>query len=114
WVEQARQLGTGHAVREAMPGIPDGAEVLVLYGDVPLIAAPTLRRLLAIDARLAVLVAELDDPRGYGRIVRDSEGNVGAIVEEKDADATQRRISTINTGVLAAESTALKNWLGRL
>ena len=114
WVEQARQLGTGHAVREAMPGVPDGAQVLVLYGDVPLITADTLHRLLAAGDRLAVLVAELDNPRGYGRIVRDSEGNVGAIVEEKDADAEQRRITTVNTGVLAAEATALKNWLGRL
>ncbi|MEN1942182.1 bifunctional UDP-N-acetylglucosamine diphosphorylase/glucosamine-1-phosphate N-acetyltransferase GlmU [Luteimonas sp. MJ174] len=114
WVEQARQLGTGHAVREAMPGVPDGAQVLVLYGDVPLITAATLRRLLEAGDRLAVLVAELDNPRGYGRIVRDSEGNVGAIVEEKDADAEQRRITTVNTGVLAAEATALKNWLGRL
>ncbi|MEN1972883.1 bifunctional UDP-N-acetylglucosamine diphosphorylase/glucosamine-1-phosphate N-acetyltransferase GlmU [Luteimonas sp. MJ204] len=114
WVEQARQLGTGHAVREAMPGVPDGAQVLVLYGDVPLITAGTLHRLLAAGDRLAVLVAELDNPRGYGRIVRDSEGNVGAIVEEKDADAEQRRITTVNTGVLAAEATALKNWLGRL
>ncbi|GGK14484.1 bifunctional UDP-N-acetylglucosamine diphosphorylase/glucosamine-1-phosphate N-acetyltransferase GlmU [Luteimonas terricola] len=114
WVEQAEQLGTGHAVREAMPGVPDGAQVLVLYGDVPLITAATLRRLLAVDSRLSVLVAELEDPRGYGRIVRDSEGNVGAIVEEKDADAEQRRIDIVNTGVLAAESTALKNWLQRL
>src|SRR5690606_7677887 len=114
WVEQAEQLGTGHAVREAMPGVPDGAQVLVLYGDVPLITAATLRRLLAVDSRLSVLVAELEDPRGYGRIVRDSEGNVGAIVEEKDADAEQRRIGIVNTGVLAAESTALKNWLQRL
>ncbi|MGY1458693.1 MULTISPECIES: bifunctional UDP-N-acetylglucosamine diphosphorylase/glucosamine-1-phosphate N-acetyltransferase GlmU [unclassified Luteimonas] len=114
WVEQAQQLGTGHAVREAMPGVPDGAQVLVLYGDVPLITADTLRRLLAVDGRLSVLVAQLENPRGYGRIVRDSEGNVGAIVEEKDADAEQRRIDIVNTGVLAAESTALKNWLQRL
>ena len=114
WVEQAEQLGTGHAVRQAMPGIPDGAQVLVLYGDVPLITAATLRRLLAVGGRLSVLVAELADPRGYGRIVRDSEGNVGAIVEEKDADAAQRSIRIVNTGVLAAESTALKNWLQRL
>jgi len=114
WVEQARQLGTGHAVREAMPGVPDGAQVLVLYGDVPLITAATLRRLLAADGRLAVLVAELDDPRGYGRILRDSEGNVGAVVEEKDASEEQRRIDIVNTGVLAAESTALKGWLQRL
>ncbi|NLA67632.1 MAG: bifunctional UDP-N-acetylglucosamine diphosphorylase/glucosamine-1-phosphate N-acetyltransferase GlmU, partial [Gammaproteobacteria bacterium] len=114
WVEQAEQLGTGHAVRQAMPGVPDGAQVLVLYGDVPLITPATLRRLLAAGGRLAVLVAEVDDPSGYGRIVRDPEGRVGAIVEEKDADAAQRRIDIINTGVLAAESTALKNWLQRL
>ena len=114
WVEQTRQLGTGHAVREAMPDVPDGAQVLVLYGDVPLITAATLRRLLAAGDRLAVLVAELEDPRGYGRIVRDPEGHVGAIVEEKDADAEQRRINIVNTGVVAAEATALKNWLQRL
>ena len=114
WVEQAQRLGTGHAVREAMPEVPDGAQVLVLYGDVPLITADTLRRLLAVEGRLAVLVAELENPRGYGRIVRDSEGNVGAIVEEKDADAEQRAIRIVNTGVLAAESTALKGWLQRL
>src|SRR5690554_946957 len=75
WVEQTEQLGTGHAVREAMPDVPDGAQVLVLYGDVPLITAATLRRLLGVGGRLAVLVAELANPRGYGRIVRDSEGN---------------------------------------
>ena len=114
WVEQAEQLGTGHAVREAMPGVPDGAQVLVLYGDVPLITPATLRELLAAPGRLAVLVAELANPRGYGRILRDPEGNVAAIVEEKDADADQRRIAIVNTGVLAAESTALKGWLQRL
>ena len=114
WVEQGERLGTGHAVREAMPGVPDGAQVLVLYGDVPLITARTLRRLLTAGGRLAVLVARLEDPAGYGRIVRDSEGNVGAIVEEKDATAEQRRIDIVNTGVLVAESTALKGWLQRL
>ena len=114
WAEQERQLGTGHAVQQAMPGIPDGAQVLVLYGDVPLIRGETLRRLLDASARLAVLVADLDDPTGYGRIVRDAEGNVGAIVEHKDADAEQRRIRTINTGILAAESTALRRWLEHL
>ena len=114
WVEQARQLGTGHAVQQAIPGIPDGAQVLVLYGDVPLITADTLRRLLAVDARLAVLVAELDDPTGYGRIVRDAEGRVAAIVEQKDADDEQRRIRLVNTGIVAAESTALKGWLAAL
>ena len=114
WVEQARQLGTGHAVQQAMPGVPDGAQVLVLYGDVPLIAPATLQRLLAVDARLSVLVAELDDPTGYGRIVRDAEGRVAAIVEQKDASDEQRRIRIVNTGILAAESTALKGWLAAL
>ncbi|MGH8031705.1 MAG: bifunctional UDP-N-acetylglucosamine diphosphorylase/glucosamine-1-phosphate N-acetyltransferase GlmU [Luteimonas sp.] len=114
WAEQAQQLGTGHAVQQAMPSVPDGAQVLVLYGDVPLITADTLRRLLAVDSRLAVLVAELDDPSGYGRIVRDSEGRVGAIVEDTDATDDQRRIRTVNTGILAAEATALSGWLQRL
>ena len=114
WAEQSRQLGTGHAVQQAMPGVPDGAQVLVLYGDVPLIRAETLQRLLRAPGRLAVLVADLEDPTGYGRIVRDAEGRVGAIVEQKDADAEQLRIRTINTGILTAESTALKRWLQHL
>ena len=114
WAEQSRQLGTGHAVRQAMPGVPDGARVLVLYGDVPLITADSLRRLLDVDARLSVLVAEPEDPTGYGRIVRDPEGRVAAIVEQKDANDEQRRIGIINTGIIAAESTALKGWLEAL
>lgn len=114
WVEQSRQLGTGHAVQQAMPGVPDAATVLVLYGDVPLIRPSTLRRLVEQPGRLAVLVADLDDPTGYGRIVRDAEGRVGAIVEEKDASDEQRRIRTVNTGILAADATALKRWLGSL
>jgi bifunctional UDP-N-acetylglucosamine pyrophosphorylase / glucosamine-1-phosphate N-acetyltransferase len=114
WAEQAQQLGTGHAVQQAIDNVPDGAQVLVLYGDVPLIRTETLQRLLAAPGRLAVLVAEPEDPTGYGRIVRDAEGRVGAIVEHKDADDEQRRIRTINTGVLAAEATALKRWLANL
>ena len=114
WAEQTQRLGTGHAVEQATPGVPDNATVLVLYGDVPLIRAETLRRLLAAPGRLAVLAAELDDPAGYGRIVRDAEGNVAAIVEQKDADADQRRLRVVNTGILAAESTALKRWLAHL
>ncbi|TKR30569.1 UDP-N-acetylglucosamine diphosphorylase/glucosamine-1-phosphate N-acetyltransferase [Luteimonas gilva] len=114
WEEQAQQLGTGHAVQQAMPGVPDGAQVLVLYGDVPLIRPDTLRRLLDLPGRLAVLVAELQDPTGYGRIVRDPEGRVAAIVEHKDADDEQRRIRIVNTGILAAEATALKGWLAAL
>ena len=114
WAEQAQQLGTGHAVEQAMPQVPDAATVLVLYGDVPLIRSETLQRLLEAPGRLAVLVAEVTDPTGYGRIVRDAEGRVAAIVEQKDADEEQRRIRVINTGIIAAESTALKRWLVHL
>ena len=114
WAEQAQQLGTGHAVQQAMPNVPDDVRVLVLYGDVPLITAASLQRLLDAPGRLAVLAAELDDPAGYGRIVRDPEGRVAAIVEHKDADEEQRRIRLINTGVIAADSTALKMWLEHL
>lgn len=114
WAEQAQRLGTGHAVEQAMPQVPDAANVLVLYGDVPLIRAETLQRLLDAQARLAVLVAEPADPTGYGRIVRDAEGKVAAIVEQKDADDAQRRIRVVNTGIIAAESTALRRWLSQL
>jgi bifunctional UDP-N-acetylglucosamine pyrophosphorylase / glucosamine-1-phosphate N-acetyltransferase len=114
WAHQSQQLGTGHAVEQAMPDVPDAATVLVLYGDVPLIRSETLQRLLESPGRLAVLVAEVPDPTGYGRIVRDAEGRVAAIVEQKDADEEQRRIRVINTGIIAAESTALKRWLSRL
>ena len=114
WAEQSRQLGTGHAVAQAMPGVPDGAQVLVLYGDVPLIRAATLRSLLAAPGRLAVLAAQPADPTGYGRIVRDAQGNVAAIVEHKDASDDQRAIGLVNTGIIAAESTALKRWLAGL
>src|SRR3546814_14531734 len=102
-----------HAVRQAMPDVPDEAQVLVLYGDVPLITTATLQRLLAADGRIAVLVADLEDPTGYGRIVRDPEGRVGAIVEHKDATEEPRHIRTINTGILAADAVALKGWRPR-
>ncbi len=114
WTEQVQQLGTGHALQQAMPEIPDGAHVLVLYGDVPLITVESLRRLLAVQGRLGVLVAELEDPSGYGRIVRDAEGRVASIIEHKDADDAQRRIRIVNTGIIIAESTALKGWLAAL
>ena len=114
WAHQAQQLGTGHAVAQAMPNVPDAATVLVLYGDVPLTRPETLQRLLDAPGRLSVLVAEPEDPTGYGRIVRNAEGRVAAIVEHKDADDEQRRIRTINTGIIAAESTALRRWLGSL
>jgi bifunctional UDP-N-acetylglucosamine pyrophosphorylase/glucosamine-1-phosphate N-acetyltransferase len=114
WALQAQQLGTGHAVQQALPAVPDEAQVLVLYGDVPLITAATLQRLLAAPGALAVLAAEPVDPDGYGRIVRDSEGHVAAIVEHKDADDGQRRIGLVNTGVIAAQAAALKHWLAAL
>lgn len=114
WAEQARQLGTGHAVQQAMPEVPDGARVLVMYGDAPLFTIETLQRLLAADGRLALLAAELDNPTGYGRVVRDAQGRVAAVVEEKDASDEQRTIRLVNTGVIAADATALKGWLSRL
>ncbi|WP_282296710.1 bifunctional UDP-N-acetylglucosamine diphosphorylase/glucosamine-1-phosphate N-acetyltransferase GlmU [Stenotrophomonas sp. PS02289] len=114
WAEQREQLGTGHAVQQAMPQVPDAATVLVLYGDVPLIRADTLRHLLAQPGRLAVLVAEVANPTGYGRIVRNAEGRVAAIVEQKDANDEQLALRTINTGIISAESTALRTWLGNL
>ncbi len=114
WAEQAQQLGTGHAVRQAMPGVPDDARMLVLYGDVPLIRSDTLCRLLDAPGALAVLAAELDNPAGYGRIVRDAEGRVAAIVEHKDADHDQRAIRIVNTGVIAADAARLRRWLANL
>ena len=114
WAEQAEQLGTGHAVRQAMPNVPDAARVLVLYADVPLIGADTLRELLAADGTLAVLAAELDDPHGYGRVLRDARGRVVAIVEHKDADAAQRLVRTINSGIVVADAVPLRRWLDAL
>jgi len=114
WARQDRQLGTGHAVQQALPAVPDQAQVLVLYGDVPLITAATLRRLLAAPGALAVLAAEPADPAGYGRVVRDAEGHVAAVVEHKDADDEQRRIGLVNTGVVAAQAAALRRWLAAL
>ncbi|NOX76719.1 MAG: UDP-N-acetylglucosamine diphosphorylase/glucosamine-1-phosphate N-acetyltransferase [Gammaproteobacteria bacterium] len=116
WVPQTEQLGTGHAVQQALPDIPDNHLVLLLYGDVPLITVNTLRGLLAAadgDA-LALLTAELDDPAGYGRIVRDASNRVQAIVEQKDANAKQLTIHEINTGMLAAKAGQLKKWIGQL
>ncbi|MBS0227855.1 MAG: bifunctional UDP-N-acetylglucosamine diphosphorylase/glucosamine-1-phosphate N-acetyltransferase GlmU [Proteobacteria bacterium] len=111
WAHQAQQLGTGHAVMQAMPTIREGARVLVLYGDVPLVTPETLRKLLGSTRSLAVLAAELDDPTGYGRIVRNSEGHVAAIVEQRDADEDQRRIRLVNTGMIVADAASLRRWL---
>jgi bifunctional UDP-N-acetylglucosamine pyrophosphorylase/glucosamine-1-phosphate N-acetyltransferase len=114
WVHQAQQHGTGHAMQLAMPGVPDAARVLVLYGDVPMLRASTLRSLIDVPAPLAVLTAELPDPRGYGRILLDDARSVRGIVEEKDCTPEQRSIRTINSGVIAANARALRGWLGRL
>jgi bifunctional UDP-N-acetylglucosamine pyrophosphorylase/glucosamine-1-phosphate N-acetyltransferase len=116
WALQAEQKGTGHAVQQAMPGVPDGHTVLVLYGDVPLIRAETLRGLVAKAGpkSLALLSAKLPDPAGYGRVIRDGGGRVARIVEEQDANHKERAIDEINTGVLAAPSERLRAWLGAL
>ncbi|HEY5764257.1 MAG TPA: bifunctional UDP-N-acetylglucosamine diphosphorylase/glucosamine-1-phosphate N-acetyltransferase GlmU [Rhodocyclaceae bacterium] len=115
WAKQEPQLGTGHAVMQAMPLLTDSGTTLVLYGDVPLIRAETLTRLLQVAGEgIAVLTVELDQPRGYGRIVRDAAGKVTGIVEEKDATSDQRAIREINTGIMAIPSARLAGWLGRL
>ncbi|WP_143870738.1 bifunctional UDP-N-acetylglucosamine diphosphorylase/glucosamine-1-phosphate N-acetyltransferase GlmU [Catenovulum sediminis] len=116
WVEQAEQLGTGHAVQQVTPHINDDEQVLILYGDVPLIGAQTLEQLIAVAPAkgIGLLTVNLPDPKGYGRIIRDSEGNVTAIVEEKDADTQQRLINEVNTGILTAPAGLLKNWLSDL
>ncbi|TKB46389.1 bifunctional UDP-N-acetylglucosamine diphosphorylase/glucosamine-1-phosphate N-acetyltransferase GlmU [Thalassotalea mangrovi] len=115
FVEQAEQLGTGHAVDQAREYIKDNEDVLVLYGDVPLTQVSTLERLLAAkqDNSMALLTVELSDPTGYGRIVRDN-GKVVGIVEQKDANAEQLQITEVNTGILLANGGDLKRWLGNL
>jgi bifunctional UDP-N-acetylglucosamine pyrophosphorylase/glucosamine-1-phosphate N-acetyltransferase len=114
FVLQEPQLGTGHAVRQALPHLDAEGITLVLYGDVPLIQAATLQRVVAGSSGLGVLTVELDDPTGYGRIVRDAGGHVRRIVEEKDADAPTRAVREVNTGILAAPSDRLAGWLARL
>ncbi len=115
WAEQAQQLGTGHAVAQALPVLAESDVTLVLYGDVPLTQPETLKRLLeAGKAGLAILTVNLSDPTGYGRIVRDASGAVQCIVEEKDADATLKSIDEVNTGIMAMPTARLREWLGLL
>jgi bifunctional UDP-N-acetylglucosamine pyrophosphorylase/glucosamine-1-phosphate N-acetyltransferase len=116
WVLQAEQHGTGHAVMQAAPAIPDDHRVLVLYGDVPLTQAGTLRALLeaAGHDRLALLSVRLPDPTGYGRVLRDNAGSVYRVVEEKDATRKERAVDECNTGLLALGAGQLKGWLSRL
>jgi bifunctional UDP-N-acetylglucosamine pyrophosphorylase/glucosamine-1-phosphate N-acetyltransferase len=115
WVLQAEQLGTGHAVQQAMPETPEDNRVLILAGDVPLLMAKTLSRLFAQtpSTDMAVLTVDLDDPSGYGRIVREA-GSVNRIVEQKDASPEQQAISEINTGVILCPGDKLKGWLSNL
>ncbi|MCU1735582.1 MULTISPECIES: bifunctional UDP-N-acetylglucosamine diphosphorylase/glucosamine-1-phosphate N-acetyltransferase GlmU [unclassified Pseudomonas] len=115
FVLQDKQLGTGHAVAQALPAL-SAETVLILYGDVPLIEVETLKRLLAKvnEQQLGLLTVTLQDPTGYGRIVRDAEGKVAAIVEHKDASEAQKAIREGNTGILAVPGARLTEWLGRL
>jgi bifunctional UDP-N-acetylglucosamine pyrophosphorylase/glucosamine-1-phosphate N-acetyltransferase len=116
FVLQEEQRGTGHAVQQALPHLQPKSVTLVLYGDVPLIQPPTLAPLIgaARNGALALLTMELDDPTGYGRIVRDIHHRVTGIVEHKDATSTQRAIREVNTGILALPTPHLARWLGRL
>jgi bifunctional UDP-N-acetylglucosamine pyrophosphorylase/glucosamine-1-phosphate N-acetyltransferase len=116
WVEQARQLGTGHAVMQAMPSVKPASTALILYGDVPLITHATLQRLVdaAGSGDLALLTVRLEDPTGYGRIVRDSHGNVQRIVEQKDASESEQAIHEVNTGMMAVSAKLLRGWVDRL
>lgn len=116
WIEQAEQLGTGHAVAQVLPQLGDDDDVMILYGDVPLIGADTLKRLAsaASDSGFAMLTAILDDPDGYGRIVRNRHGEVVRIVEQKDATEDERAIREINTGMMVVRGALLKRWIAVL
>jgi len=115
WVLQAEQLGTGHAVRQALPQVSPAADVLILYGDVPLVRVATLKRLLeGAHEGLAMLTAELDDPSGYGRIVRDGAQRVARIVEQKDATASELAIREVNAGFFCLSARRLAPWLSKI
>ncbi|HYN77628.1 MAG TPA: bifunctional UDP-N-acetylglucosamine diphosphorylase/glucosamine-1-phosphate N-acetyltransferase GlmU, partial [Lamprocystis sp. (in: g-proteobacteria)] len=116
WVEQAKQLGTGHAVMQAMPAVADMDRVLVLYGDVPLVDPDTLTRLIdaSKDAGLGILTAMMDDPTGYGRIIRDATGRILRSVEQKDGTPDELAVCEANTGFLVADRARLDAWLGQL
>jgi bifunctional UDP-N-acetylglucosamine pyrophosphorylase/glucosamine-1-phosphate N-acetyltransferase len=118
WVEQKERLGTGHAVQQAIPFFSAQADenILILYGDVPLTREATLRTLLEQQAKdsMAILTTVLTKPHGYGRIIRNAQGNVEKIVEEKDANSEIRQIDEINTGILCASSTSLIKWLNSI
>ncbi|MCC7221914.1 MAG: NTP transferase domain-containing protein, partial [Candidatus Contendobacter sp.] len=116
WVEQSEQLGTGHAVAQALPVLDDAGVTLVLYGDVPLTRQETLQPLVdqARQGRLALLTVKLADPSGYGRIVRNELRQVCRIVEEKDATSAERELKEVNTGILAVSTAKLRGWVAEL
>ncbi len=116
WTEQREQLGTGHAVQQAIPQIADHDTVLILYADVPLLTLGTVKRLLALSnpQTLALLTVNLVDPRGYGRIVRNGQAQVEKIVEEKDASLQEKAIQEVDTGIMAVQGLYLKKWLQAL
>src|SRR5690606_15103432 len=116
WVWQTERLGTGHAVQQAMPAVPDDHTVLVPYGDVPLTRRETLAKLLALagNDRVALLTTRLDAPTGYGRIIRDAQGRVLRFVERKDATEQELQVREVNTGSRAAPAGPLTKWLARL
>lgn len=116
FILQAQQLGTGHAVQQALPQLRADATVLILYGDVPLTRAETLQKLIAgvSETQMGLLIVNMQNPTGYGRIVRDSDNAVIAIVEHKDASEEQRKITEINTGIMAVKATHLQKWLPQL
>lgn len=116
WIEQAEQLGTGHAVKLVLPEIAENNLVLILYGDIPLITKETIKQLVndAKNTGFCLLTAILDHPAGYGRIVRDKSGKLLKIIEEKDASNEQRKIDEINTGIMAVDAKKLKHWVEAL
>ena len=115
WVEQAEQLGTGHAVQQALPVLKDLDRVLVLYGDVPLMRRESLRSLVATSpSGFGLMTMNLDDPTGYGRILRNEQGQVQGIVEQKDASPEQLAIREVNTGIMLVDAPSLVRWLERL
>jgi bifunctional UDP-N-acetylglucosamine pyrophosphorylase/glucosamine-1-phosphate N-acetyltransferase len=115
WVNQAQRRGTGHAVMQAMPAIPDNASVLVLLGDHPLIPASVLAEMMEKNlAPLSVLTMELDKPRGYGRIERDRTGRISGVIEDRDATPVQWKIREVNTGIILADAAQLRRWLDSL
>ncbi len=115
WIEQQEALGTGHAVQQVLPYLHKEEQVLVLYGDVPLISKETLLSLLEKTPRkaLGLVLAEFDNPTGFGRIIRNELGNIVAIVEQKDAKPSQQKIKEINTGIMTTSAQHLQKWLPR-